>query len=161
MGKERAIALLGTAKTMESPEDMRSLIAKALLFLRTEPDIVPGLEMAEEMIGEAHARLKANLPDWADHPTERAEKIAICESALLQIKEYAAEGLKARAQGSLDVAEELIKGRLNRSLQDYEDTKITIDTHDGHPVETTMERLEAVADAVAADPRIRALERGE
>ncbi len=135
MSKERAIALLGTAKTMQSPEDMRSLIAKALLFLRTEPDIVPGLEIAEEMIAEAHAKLKANLPDWADDPSERAEKIAICESALLQIKEYASEGLKARAQGSLDVAEELIKGKLNRSLQEFseEETKVSVtaDPKDG------------------------------
>lgn len=135
MSKERAIALLGTAKTMQSPEDMRSLIAKALLFLRTEPDIVPGLEIAEEMIAEAHTKLKANLPDWADDPSERAEKIAICESALLQIKEYASEGLKARVQGSLDVAEELMKGKLNRSLQEFseEETRVSIaaDPKDG------------------------------
>ncbi len=154
MSKERAIALLGTAKTMESPEDMRSLIAKALLFLRTEPDIVPGLEIAEEMIAEAHARLKTNLPDWADEPSERAEKITICESTLLQIKEYAAEGLKARAQGSLDVAEELMKGRLNHSLQDYEDTKVSITGPDGDTVETTAGRFNQVAEAVQKDPGI-------
>ena len=50
MSKERAIALLGTAKMMESPEDIRALINKALLFLDTDLDLVPAIELAKDMI---------------------------------------------------------------------------------------------------------------
>jgi len=117
--KERAISLLGTAKTMESPVDMRGLIDKALLFLRSEPDVVPGMELVGDMIGEALVKLQKNRPDYADDPDDRAEKMAICESALLQIKDYAAMGLKIRSQGSMDVAEELLRGRANRSLHEF------------------------------------------
>ncbi len=177
--KDTAIALLATAKSLWSKEDMRSLIEKACLLLRDEPDTVPGLEMAADMIGEAYARLKYNLPRYDDQPYLRAEKMAICESALLQIKEYASDGLKTRSQGSLEVAEEIVRGRLNHSIEDFsrpasakdaieefrdllEETgsTATIKTAEGE-TEITPEKLEAVEQAIANDPRIQALERGE
>lgn len=163
MSKERVISLLGTAKTMESPEDMRSLIAKALILLRSEPDIVPALGIVQDMIWDALQKLNKNRPRVADSPEERAEKIAICESALLQIKEYASEGLKARAQGSLDVAEELLKGRENHSLGDYEDSKVIITGSDGKSVETTAGKFNEVCEAVQRDPSIvdRVLQEGD
>lgn len=163
MSKERVISLLGTAKTMESPEDMRNLIAKALVLLRSELDLIPGMELARDMIYEALQKLDKNLPDWADTQAERAEKIHICESAFLQIKEYAAEGLKARAQGSLDVAEELLKGRENHSLGDYEDSKVIITGSDGKSVETTAGKFNEVCEAVQRDPSIvdRVLQEGD
>lgn len=119
MSKERAISLLGTAKTMDSPVDMRSMIDKALRFLQTEPDPIPGLELARDMIHEGLQKLHANMPDWADTPQEKAEKFAICEAALGQIKEYASIGLKARTQGTLDTAEDLLKGQANHCLQEF------------------------------------------
>lgn len=85
MSKERAIALLGTAKMMESPEDIRALINKALLFLDTDLDLVPAIELAKDMIWEALQQIQKNAPSHTDTPQERAEKIPICESALLQI----------------------------------------------------------------------------
>jgi len=163
MSKERAIALLGTAKTMQSPEDMRSLINKALLFLNTEVDLVPGVELARDMIHEGLQQLDRNMPDYADTPIERAEKIHICESALLQIKEYAAMGLKARTQGSLEVAEDLLKGQANHSLEDYSDASVTITGPDGQVTETTAGRFNEIAEAVQKDSSIvdRVLAGGE
>lgn len=161
MSKEKAIALLGTAKTMQSPEDMRSLIAKALRLLDTEIDLVPGLELTRDMIYEGLQQLHRNMPDYADTPAERSEKIHICESALSQIKEYAIMGLKARAQGSLDVAEDLLKVHLNHSLGDYskEETSCTIRT-DKSEVTVGPKEIETLERVIADDPRIKALKEG-
>jgi len=151
MSKERAIALLGTAKMMESPEDIRSLIDKALMHLDTDLDIVSGLELARDMIWEGLKKLQENIPTWDDEPGTRAKKIHVCESALLQIKEYASIGLKARAQGSLDVAETLLQAKANHSLSDFQDTTVTLSTSDGHEATTTLGKLSEIADSLGGD----------
>lgn len=143
MSKERAIALLGTAKNLLSPEDMRRFIDSALVQLRTEADPIPAIKMSKDMIAGGLAQLSKNLPDQFDTPEELAEKFTICESALAQIKEYASAGLKARGRGSLDVAEDLLKGQANHSLEDFaddKDTKITIE-HEGESVTVTPQQL--------------------
>jgi hypothetical protein len=158
MSKERAIALLGTAKNLLSPEDMRRFIDSALVQLRTDVEPIEALEMARDMIEEALLQLGKNLPDERrDSPEDLAEKMAICESALLQIKEYAAMGLKARAQGSLDVAEDLLRGQVNRSLQEFsEPTSVTLET-EGKSVTVGQKEIERLERVIANDPRINAL----
>jgi hypothetical protein len=154
MSKERAISLLETAKNMESVEDARRLINKAILSLRTEVDLVPGLEISRDMIWEGLQKINANMPHYADSPSERSEKIHIIESALSLIKEYATTGLKARAQGSMDVAEDLLKSKMNPSLQDFGETEVTITGPDGKETYTTAEKFNRVCEAVQRDPRI-------
>jgi len=117
LSKEKAVSLLSTARYMESPEDMRGLIDKALLFLRDEPEIVPGLRHTFDMIYDALQQLQSSLPDSDDTLSLRAEKISICESALLQIKEYAATGLKIRQQGSHECAYSLIHNQMQVTLE--------------------------------------------
>ena len=122
-GKDRALALLSTAEMMESSEDMRKLIERARDLMRDEPEVVTGIDVAMEMIQSASIRVLQNRPAHDDTPSTRAEKIAICESGLLQIIDYAKSGLKARAQGSLEVAESLLQLRQNRSLEDFAEAK--------------------------------------
>jgi hypothetical protein len=154
MSKERAIALLGTAKMMESPEDIRALINKALLFLDTDLDLVPAIELAKDMIWEALQQIQKNAPLHTDTPQERAEKIPICESALLQIAEYAKLALKARVQGSIEVAENLQKSKENHTLHDFADTEVEISVEGGSTVKTTMGRFNEVCEAVKQDPSL-------
>ena len=164
MSKERAIALLGTAKNLLSPEDMRRFIDSALVQLRTDVEPIEAMEIARDMIEGSLMKLSKNLPDdRRDSPEELAEKFTICEAALLQIKEYAAMGLKARTQGSMDVAEVLCEGQVNHSLDDYSDTKVTITSPDGQVTETTAGRFNEIAEAVQKDPSIvdRVLAGGE
>jgi len=158
MSKEKAIALLGTAAGLHDPIDIKALIHAARRQLMTEAEPVEGLELAHSMIAEAAATLKRNLPDWSDTPQEKAEKFVICESCLAQIKEFAGNGLKARGQGSLEVAEDLLKGQVNHNLQEFSEnegkTQVTI-THDGKSVTTTPEKMEALTRAIGNDPRIQ------
>lgn len=151
MSKERAIALLGTAKQMESPEDIRSLIERALRLLETDGEPIQMLEISRDMIYTGLQKLHKNMPDWVDTPQEKAEKFAICESALGQIKEYASVGLKARTQGSLNTAEDLLKGHAQHNLQEFSDAEVEISVNGGEPVRTTVAGFERAA-KLAEDP---------
>ncbi|MCK9569501.1 hypothetical protein M0R72_11225 [Candidatus Pacearchaeota archaeon] len=121
---EKAIAILNTAAGLHSIEDARELIEKAGRYLRDEPNLVPALQLSAEMISESLNRLTANLPTHQDSPQERAEKIHICESALLQIVEYGKAGLAARRIGSQEVAESILAGKNQTSLQDFEEVQV-------------------------------------
>ena len=118
---EKAIAILGTAAGLHSIEDARELIEKAERYLRDEPDLVPALRLSTEMISEGLNRLAENAPKYEDGPQERATKIHICESALHQIAEYAKAGLAARRLGSQEVAEAILAGNAQRSLNEFEE----------------------------------------
>jgi hypothetical protein len=118
---EKAIAILGTAAGLHSIEDARELIEKAERYLRDEPDLVPALRLSAEMISEALNRLAENMPNYEDKPPERATKIHICESALLQIVEYGKAGLAARKLGSQEVAEAILAGKAQTSLLEFEE----------------------------------------
>jgi len=118
---EKAIAILSTASGLHSIEDARELIEKAERYLRDEPDLVHGLRLSRDMISEAVDRLSLNMPEDGEEPSERAKKIHICESALLQIVEYAKSGLAARRLGSQEVAESILAGNAQRSLNEFEE----------------------------------------
>lgn len=120
---EKAIAILGTASGLHSIEDARELIEKAERYLRDEPDLVPALRLSAEMISESLSRLVENMPEPEDGPLERSSKIHICESALLQIVEYGKAGLAARRQGSQEVAEAILAGKVQRSLSEFEEVQ--------------------------------------
>lgn len=124
-GKDRALAVLTTAESMDSIEDMRKLIDRAITLMRNEPDVVSGIDFVIEMIMSACDRIIQNKPVCGDQPSERAEKMAICESGLLQIIDYAKVGMKSRVQGSLEVAETLLQQKANRSLEDFVEAKAT------------------------------------
>jgi hypothetical protein len=124
MSKERAIALLRTAKILNDPEDIKRFVESAINKLDPETDIVPGIEMAVEMIESSLLSIRENAPDWQDTVVERAQKLSIVEAELGQIKEYASQGAKIRYQAALDNAEGLKKARMNRSLGDYEDRQL-------------------------------------
>jgi hypothetical protein len=120
---EKAIAILNTASGLHSIEDARELIEKAERYLRDEPDLVHGLRLSRDMISEAVDRLSLNMPENGEGPSERAKKIHICESALLQIVEYAKSGLAARRLGSQEVAEAILAGNAQRSLNEFEEVQ--------------------------------------
>ena len=120
---EKAIAILSTASGLHSIEDARELIEKAEAYLRDKPDLVPALRLSTEMISEGLNRLAENAPTYADGPQVRATKIHICESALLQIVEYAKAGLAARRLGSQEVAESILAGNAQRSLNEFEEVQ--------------------------------------
>jgi hypothetical protein len=119
MSKEKAMAQLSAAMSMDSPEDIKIFVRSAISQLSTEPEPEDGLKLAAEMIRGSLETLEKNLLDYADSPEERAMKLAICESCLGTIKEYASVGLKGRTQGSLEVAEAIKKAQTNRSLQEF------------------------------------------
>lgn len=116
---EMAIAILNTASGLHSIEDARELIEKACLHLRDEPDFVPAMALTRDMIYSAVDRLATNMPSYEDEEGVRASKIHICESALLQIVEYAKAGLAARKLGSQEIAEKILAGKTQRSLEDF------------------------------------------
>ncbi|MCK9570693.1 hypothetical protein M0R72_17220 [Candidatus Pacearchaeota archaeon] len=118
---EKAIAILSTASGLHSIEDARELIDKAERYLRDEPNLVPALRLSRDMISEAVDRLSTNMPENGEEASERAKKIHICESALLQIVEYAKSGLAARRLGSQEVAESILAGNAQRSLNEFEE----------------------------------------
>ncbi|MCK9571019.1 hypothetical protein M0R72_18875 [Candidatus Pacearchaeota archaeon] len=120
---EKAIAILSTASGLQNIEDARELIEKAERYLRDEPDLVPALQLSAEMISESLSRLVENMPEYEDGPQERSSKIHICESALLQIVEYGKAGLAARRQGSQEVAEQILAGKVQRSLSEFEEVQ--------------------------------------
>jgi hypothetical protein len=120
---EKVIAILSTASGLHSIEDARELIEKAERYLRDEPDLVHGLRLSRDMISEAVDRLSTNMPDDGEEPSERAKKIHICESSLLQIVEYAKSGLAARRLGSQEVAESILAGNAQRSLTEFEEVQ--------------------------------------
>lgn len=151
-GKERAIALLGTARSLESPNDMADLIEKAIIFLRDEPELVSAMSLTCDMIYASLGQLVTNLPKPADDLDERAKKIHICEAALLQIADYAKSGLKARQLGSMECAENLKQAKINHTLDRYSESKVTITGPDGTDIETTAGQFNRVAEAVQRDP---------
>lgn len=120
---EKAIAILGTAAGLNSIEDARKLIEQVERHLRDETDLVPALQLSAEMISESLNRLIENMPAHEDEPLQRASKIHICESALLQIVEYGKAGLAARRLGSQEVAEQLLTGKVQRSLLEFEEVQ--------------------------------------
>lgn len=122
-GKERALGILATAKNLHDPTDICNLIDKAVMHLRDEPEIVAAMELTSDMIYEALGRLSANMPKPNDTLVERSQKIHICESALLQIADYAKSGLKARQTGALENAEAVRQAQINHSLHDFADVQ--------------------------------------
>ena len=147
-GKERAIALLGTARSMESPDDMVKLIERAMVYLRDEPELIAGMSMVVDMIYAALGSLATNMPGPDDTLKERAEKIHICEAALLQIVDYAKQGLKVRQLGSMEFAEAAKQARINHGLHEFADTQVEISVNGGDPVKTTFGQFEKAVESV-------------
>jgi hypothetical protein len=123
MSKEKALSKLSTAMSMASPEDIKTFVQGAIIQLRTEEVPEEALSGAAIMIAENLEIMKKNLLDYADTPVERAMKLSVCESCLFTIKEYASAGLKGRVQGSLNVAEEIHKAQMNRSLTEFSEVQ--------------------------------------
>jgi hypothetical protein len=147
-GKDRAIALLCTARSMESPEDMVKLIERATDYLRDEPELIAGMQMVADMIYSALWSMGANMPGPDDTLKERAEKIHICEAALLQIGDYAKQGLKVRQLGSMEFAEAAKQARINPGLHEFADTKVEISVNGDTPVKTTFGQFEKAVESV-------------
>jgi len=150
-GKDRAIALLGTARSLESPNDMANLIERAVAYLRDEPELIDGMRMVTDMIYEALGSLIKNMPGPEDTLKDRAEKIHICEASLLQIVDYAKQGLKVRQLGSMGVAQAAKQAQINHGLHEFADTKVEISVNGGEPVKTTFGQFEKAAATVQAD----------
>ena len=147
-GKERAIALLGTARSLESPNDMANLIERAIIYLRDEPELVAGMQLVTDMIYAALGSLTKNMPGPDDSLKERAEKIHICEAALLQIVDYAKQGLKVRQLGSMEFAEAAKQAQINHGLHEFADTKVEISVNGDAPVKTTFGQFEKAVESV-------------
>jgi hypothetical protein len=135
---EKAISILETASGLHSIEDARELIDEAIYHLRDEPELVPALELSRDMIMAGVDRLAANMPKYEDSASERASKIHICESALLQIVEYGKAGLSARRLGSQEVAEKILRDKNQKSLQEFDDCEVEVSIAGGSTVKTTM-----------------------
>jgi predicted nucleic-acid-binding protein len=159
---EKAISILETASGLHSIEDARELIDKAIYHLRDEPELVPALQLSRDMIYEAIDRLAGNMPKHEDSASERSSKIHICESALLQIVEYAKAGLAARRLGSQEVAEKILRDKAQKSMVEFDDAAIEISVNGGSTVKTTMAGFERAA-KLAEDPAMvrRILDEGE
>jgi hypothetical protein len=146
MSKEKALAELNTAMNMNSPENIHKFVWYAIRQLRTEPEPEDALKLAALMIRDNMETLEKNLLDYADSPEERAMKLAVCESCLYTIKEYASTGLKGRAQGSLNVAEAIQKAQVNSTLNEYaevQEMKMLLKENDAQMMieTTTTERI--------------------
>jgi hypothetical protein len=152
--KERALSILATAKNLHDPTDICNLIDKAILHLRDEPELVAAMELTVDMIYEALGRLSVNIPKPSDTLHERSTKIHICESALLQIADYAKSGLKARQSGALEHAEAARQAQINHGLHEYADAEVEITGSDGKKVKTTFGQFEKAAEAIQRDPSI-------
>ncbi len=157
-GKDRAIALLGTARSLESPNDMVNLIERAVAYLRDEPELIDGMRMVTDMIYGALGSLVKNMPGPEDTLKDRAEKIHICEASLLQIVDYAKQGLKVRQLGSMEFAEAAKQAQINHGLHEFADANVEISVEGGSTVKTTFKNFEKAAEAVQRDPSLVASE---
>ena len=126
-------------------------IERAVAYLRDEPELIDGMRMVTDMIYEALGSLIKNMPGPEDTLKDRAEKIHICEASLLQIVDYAKQGLKVRQLGSMEFAEAAKQAQINHGLHEFADTKVEISVNGGEPVKTTFGQFEKAAATVQAD----------
>lgn len=115
------------------------------------------IEKVAEKLEEHTSIILKNLPESSESPKTRLEKWSIVEQALLEIKEYTKEGLKARLIGSLYAVDDLRAGSMQSTLPDSDEdsTRCTITGPDGIEHETSVEQMEAVTEGIKRkDPKI-------
>ena len=112
------------------------------------------LEACTETIEENLKAALRNLPDANDSPSAAARKYTILGKVFREIRSYTKEALKSVQIGSDSAAHLLIEGGKHRSLESFDDTKVTITGPDGKETHTTAGRFNEIAEAVQRDPSI-------
>ena len=105
-------------------------------------------ETIEETLKDA---LK-NMPLPEEDSDEAARKYVILGKCFRTIKEYTKEALKSVQYGQDHAAYVLMKSGQHKTLEQFDDTAITITGPDGHEVQTTADRFNKICEAVEADP---------
>ena len=83
---------------------------------------------------------------------ELAKKWTVLGSCLREIKEYTKEALKAVEKGSDSTAFNLVEASKHKTLDEFDDAKVTITGPDGESTQTTVGRFNEICEAVQEDP---------
>lgn len=83
-----------------------------------------------------------------------AKKWTVLGSCLREIKEYTKEALKAVEKGSDSTAFDLVEASKHKTLDEFDDAKVTITGPDGESTQTTVGRFNEICEAVQQDPSL-------
>ena len=85
---------------------------------------------------------------------ELAGKWTVLGSCLREIKAYTKEALKAVEKGSDSAAFNLVEASKHKTLDEFDDAKVTITGPDGESTQTTVGRFNEICEAVQQDPSL-------
>jgi hypothetical protein len=105
-----------------------------------------------ETIEESLKDALQNAPLPGEDSDEAARKYVILGKCFRTIKEYTKEALKSVQYGQDSTAFVLIRASAHKTLDEFDDTAVTITGPDGHEVQTTVGRFNEICEAVQQDP---------
>jgi len=106
------------------------------------------VETIEESLKDA---LK-NIPLPEEDSDEAARKYVILGKCFRTIKEYTKEALKSVQYGQDSTAFVLMRASAHKTLDEFDDAKVTITGPDGESTQTTVGRFNEICEAVQQDP---------
>lgn len=106
------------------------------------------VETIEESLKDA---LK-NAPLPGEDSDEAARKYVILGKCFRTIKEYTKEALKSVQYGQDSTAFVLMRASAHKTLDEFDDAKVTITGPDGESTQTTVGRFNEICEAVQQDP---------
>jgi hypothetical protein len=116
--------------------------------------------LPEECMGICVEIIQKNLVTITKHmltgnecsQEELAKKWTVLGSCLREIKIYTKEALKAVEKGSDSTAFNLVEASKHKTLDEFDDAKVTITGPDGESTQTTVGRFNEICEAVQQDP---------
>lgn len=110
------------------------------------------IEVCVETIEESLKEVLKNAPLPEESSDEAARKYVILGKCFRTIKEYTKEALKSVQYGQDSTAFVLMRASAHKTLDEFDDTTVTITGPDGHEVQTTVGRFNEICEAVQEDP---------
>ena len=116
--------------------------------------------LPEECMGICVETIQKNLVTITKHmltgnecsQEELAKKWTVLGSCLREIKIYTKEALKAVEKGSDCTAFNLVEASKHKTLDEFDDAKVTLTGPDGESTQTTVGRFNEICEAVQEDP---------
>ena len=105
-----------------------------------------------ETVEEALKDALKNMPHPEEDSDEAARKYVILGKCFRIVKEYTKEALKSVQYGQDSTAFVLMRASAHKTLDEFDDTTVTITGPDGHEVQTTVGRFNEICEAVQEDP---------
>ncbi len=111
------------------------------------------MEICVETIQKNLLAITKHMPTGNECSQEElAKKWTVLGSCLREIKVYTKEELKAVEKGSDSTAFNLVEASKHKTLDEFDDAKVTITGPDGESAQTTVGRFNEICEAVQEDP---------